>query len=123
MGIYYALVNMTKRERYQPANHAIKYGNFLYYAEEMLELMLGRWFGDEVRLCSDSAGDLYDESYEWPPPPAEVMLYSSPDGDNCIVNLDHNGMTKLLAEFIKVLGADGVRIAMDAAIEKAEAEK
>ena len=62
MGVYYSLINVTKKEKYEPANGAVKHGNFVYYAEEMLLLLLGEWQYDEVRMCNDSAGgELWDE--------------------------------------------------------------
>lgn len=118
MGIYYALVNVTKKQRYEPANGAVKHGNFIWNAEEMLELMLGPWIGDEVRLCHDSYGHLYEQSYDWPAP--SHPLYAE-DGDGLKLKLDRNGMTKMLTQFVEAFGADAVRVALDAAMEKAEA--
>ncbi len=128
MGTYYALVNLTKKQRYEPANGAVKHGNFVWFAEEMVELLLGSWIGDKVVMCSDSfeSGPYYDslggEDDDGNPIPGEPEwpvvrgLYDR----HGKVDLDSNGMTKLLAKFVEAFGADKVRVALDAAIEKAE---
>ena len=123
MGVYYKLLNITKKQQYEPANGAVKHGNFIWYAEEMVYLLLHDWLNDDVRMISD-ARDLYftsegDENGVGAWPKANPM-YSSPDGDKSVFSLDHNGMTKLLTQFINAYGAEAVRVACDAAMEKAE---
>lgn len=119
MGTYYKLINATKREQYEPANGAVKYSNFIYYAEEMLHLLLGRWSGDEVRLVGDYK-DLWHQTDDWPKPPIDDYIFT--DNERSKVGLDHNGLQKLLEAFVRDLGAEVVAVALDAAIEKAKTE-
>ena len=117
MGTYYALVNLTKKQRYEPANKAIKYGNFVWFAEEVVLLLLGPWVGDEVRMAGDWDDRLWGDTFNWPPP--VWPLYSSPDGDKTSLNLDRNGVQKLMAQFVRALGPEAVSVALDAAIQDA----
>lgn len=52
MGVYYKLVNITKREQFEPPN--IKSDGFKAAAEQIVCLLLHGWSGDEVRLVHDS---------------------------------------------------------------------
>jgi len=124
MGVYYKLINVTKKQQYEPANGAVKHGNLIWFAEEVVSLLLGDWLNDDVRMISD-ARDLYfvsegeggAEAY-----PMVNPMYSSPDGDKTRLSLDCNGMTKLMTQFVEAFGDEAVRVALDAAIEKAEAK-
>lgn len=69
MGTYWKLVNVTKQEQYEPAN--IKASGFRAYADKIVELLLERWMGDEVRLVNDEFGsaearNLYERADGWP---------------------------------------------------------
>lgn len=52
MGTYCKLVNVTKREQYEPRN--IKRDGFQASASQIVELLMGRWSGDEVRFVTDA---------------------------------------------------------------------
>lgn len=60
MGTYWKLVNITKREQFEPPNN--KMAGFIASADQIMGLLLGNWRGDLVSLCADSEeGYLWDE--------------------------------------------------------------
>jgi hypothetical protein len=128
VGTYYALVNITKRQRYEPANGAVKHGNFIWYAEEIVNLLLGDWRNDDVVMCSDGSDEgPYWDSYgdpegdDGPPTPTwPAPAYPLYEGGK--LALDRNGMTKMMKQFVEALGPDAVRVALDEALEKAGME-
>lgn len=66
MANYYRLVNVTKQEVYEP--QYVTRSSFTHEAVEIVELLLGDWVNDEVRMTGDwgdETGDLYDVSRSW----------------------------------------------------------
>lgn len=121
MGTYYKLVNVTKKQWYEPTNGAVKRGAFIWYSEEIVTLLLGDWIGDEVVMVPDDGFDLYDvpEDENWKRVESPIYGIGGKKGEP-ICTVEKNGMTKLLTEFVEALGAEAVAVALDAAIEKAE---
>lgn len=118
MGTYYKLINVTKQQTYEPANGMVKYSNFIWFAEEAMELLLGPWAGDEVRLVGDYSDDggLYFHSEAWAS--VKPPFYEEEEGRNrrLKTTLDKNGVLKLLTRFVRDLGAETVAVALDVAI-------
>lgn len=127
MGTYYKLLNLTKKQQYEPANKAVKYGNFIWYAEEIVGLLLGEWHGDQVRMVNDGADEDYHGPDEadppWPVVTPPLYRAAGDDGESSSrLRLDRNGMTKLLEAFVRAFGPAAVAVALDEATEKAGTE-
>ncbi len=115
MGVTYKLANRTQQLVYEPAMGVgnNKHGGFIYFAEEVVALLLGAWQGDDVVMVSDS-NDEFCES--WPLLDIkDAFLFS---GD-LKLSVEHNGLIKMLSRFVEAFGPETVAVALDAAMEQA----
>jgi hypothetical protein len=63
MGTYCKLINVTKREEWEPPN--IKPGGFAANADQIVALIMGPWRNDEVRFVTDAwEGGFWDQVEE-----------------------------------------------------------
>jgi hypothetical protein len=79
MGVYYKLVNVTKKEQFEPEN--IKQSGFWGNCFQIIDLLFTQWYGDEVRLVCDSEdGGLWDraEFEKWPNKYSPDWAYNGP---------------------------------------------
>jgi hypothetical protein len=70
MGIYYAVINYTKKEYiYDPADAGVKWGAIFHPEHPMGRLILlqiyGPWAGDEIQLVDDVYGFIFDNDAGW----------------------------------------------------------
>ncbi len=126
MGTYYRLVNITKKQFYEPINGAVKYGNFVFYAEEAMLMLLNSWLGDEVVLASDYSDEGWwdrcdEEGFEQVT--GQTLLYRDPE-DARKATMDRNGCIKVLKQFVHAYGHDQIAVMLDkAALEVAAKEE
>ena len=76
MGIYWALANKTKKQRFEPCN--VKQGGFEHESLTVVRLLCSFWCGDDVEMTNDTGGsETYDDALGWP------NVYAGCGRDDC----------------------------------------